>query len=59
MEQHLTTNLFGRVASRGWGAWNALNVEGMPTFVDTEEVEFVYRLISDLREKVRTAKLRS
>jgi hypothetical protein len=45
--------------SRGWGAWNALNVEGMPTFVDTEEVEFVYRLISDLREKVRTAKLRS
>ena len=42
--------------SRGWGAWNALNVEGMPTFVDTEDVDFVYRLISDLREKARTAK---
>jgi hypothetical protein len=36
-----------------WGAWNGLSVGGVPTFVDIAEVDTVYRLISDLREKGR------
>jgi hypothetical protein len=28
----------------------------MPTFIDIEDVDSVYRLISDLQEKVRSAK---
>jgi hypothetical protein len=30
--------------------------EEVPSFVDTEDVDFVYRLISDLREKARAVK---
>lgn len=41
---------------QGWGAWNAMNVGEIPTFVDIEDVDNVYRLISDLREKSRTPK---
>jgi hypothetical protein len=36
-----------------WGAWNSLSVGDVPTFVDIPEVDTVYRLISDLREKGR------
>jgi hypothetical protein len=40
---------------QGWGAWNALSVGVIPAFIDIEDVDAVYRLISDLREKARTA----
>ena len=40
----------------GWGAWNGLGIGGTPTFVDIPEVDSVYRLVSDLREKARTSK---
>ena len=42
--------------NRGWGAWNALSVGSVPTFVDIEDVDSVYRLVSDLRERARTTK---
>jgi len=41
---------------RGWGAWNGLDVGDVPTFKDIEDVDSVYRLVSDLREKARTTK---
>ena len=41
--------------NRGWGAWNGLSVRGVPTFVDIEDVDAVYRLVSDLRERTRTS----
>ena len=40
--------------NRGWGTWNALNVSDQPAFVDIEDVDSVYRLVSDLRERSRT-----
>jgi hypothetical protein len=43
-------------SNRGWGAWNALSVGGVPTFVDIEDVDSIYRLVSDLRERARTTK---
>jgi hypothetical protein len=39
---------------RGWSAWNSMSVGDVPTFVDVEDVDSVYRLVSDLREKART-----
>jgi hypothetical protein len=39
--------------NRGFGAWNGLSVGGIPTFVDIEDVDSVYRLVSDLRERAR------
>lgn len=42
--------------NRGWGAWNGLSVGSVPTFVDIEDVESVYRLVSDLRERARPTK---
>jgi poly(3-hydroxybutyrate) depolymerase len=40
---------------QGWGAWNVMNVGEVPTFMDIDDVDFVYRLVSDLREKTRGA----
>lgn len=40
---------------QGWGAWNAMNVGEIPTFMDIDDVDSVYRLVSDLREKARGA----
>lgn len=42
--------------NRGFGAWNGLSVGAVPTFVDIEDVESVYRLVSDVRERARTTK---
>jgi hypothetical protein len=41
---------------RGWEAWDGMAVGTVPTFVDIEDVDSVYRLVSDLREKARSAK---
>ena len=41
---------------RGWGAWDGMLVGNVPTFRDIEDMDSVYRLVSDLREKTRTAK---
>jgi hypothetical protein len=41
---------------RGWGAWDGMVVGNVPTFCDIEDVDSIYRLVSDLREKTRTAK---
>lgn len=41
---------------RGWGAWNALAVGDVPTFVDIADVDSVYRLVSDAREKLQSVK---
>lgn len=39
-----------------WGAWNSMNVAGAPIFRDIDDVDYVYRLVSDLREKARASK---
>jgi len=39
---------------RGWGAWDGMGVGSVPTFMDIEDVDSVYRLVSDLREKSRS-----
>ena len=41
---------------RGWGAWDGMAVGNVPTFWDIEDVDSIYRLVADLREKTRTAK---
>jgi hypothetical protein len=41
---------------RGWGAWDGMAVGNVPTFMDIEDVDSVYRLVSDLREKSRSSK---
>jgi len=41
---------------RGWGAWDGMAVGNVPTFWDIEDVDSIYRMVSDLREKTRTAK---
>ncbi len=42
--------------NRGWGRRNGLTIGSVPTFVHSDDVDFVYRLVSDLPEKARTAK---
>jgi hypothetical protein len=41
---------------RGWGAWDRVAVGNVSTFWDMEDVDSICRLVSDLREKTRTAK---
>lgn len=41
---------------RGWGVWDAMAVGDSPTFIDIEDVDAVYRLVSDLREEARSGK---
>jgi len=44
---------------RGWGTWDGMTVGNVPTFVDIDDLDYVYRLISDLREMARTSKVPS
>jgi hypothetical protein len=39
--------------------WNGMSVDGIPAFVDVDNVDSVYRLVSDQREKSRAAKSES
>jgi hypothetical protein len=41
---------------RGWGIWISLAIGDTPVFLDIEDVDSVYKLTSDLREKARTVK---
>ena len=41
---------------RGWGTWDSMSIGNVPTFVDVQDVDNVYRLVSDLREKARPSK---
>jgi hypothetical protein len=41
---------------RGWGAWDGVTVGSVPAFVDVENVDSIYQLVSELREKARTGK---
>lgn len=41
---------------RGWGTWDPVSVGDVPSFVDVNDADEVYRLVADLREKARTAK---
>src|SRR5437867_1048707 len=40
--------------SRSWGVWDAMSIGSTPTFVDIDDADSVYHLISDLREKSRS-----
>jgi hypothetical protein len=35
----------------GWQIWNAMSIRRVPVFVDIEDVDEVYRLVAELREK--------
>ena len=39
--------------NRGWGMWDGMNMGHVPVFIDIEDVDSVYHLVSDLREKAR------
>jgi hypothetical protein len=41
---------------RGFAAWSGLSIGEVPTFVDIEDVDSVYRQVSDLRENSRANK---
>ncbi len=52
--------LFARTLSiwsrnRGWSAWDSMTIGNVPEFRDIDDVDNVYRLISDQREKTRHA----
>lgn len=51
-------SVFSGNSSRGrsWGAWSAMNVGDAPIFRDIDNLDYVYRLVSDLREKGRSVK---
>ena len=58
-----SSSLFSRFgassASRGgrsWGSWNSMHVGDAPIFRDIDDLDHVYRLVSDLREKSRSPK---
>jgi len=38
---------------RGWGVWDSMSVGDTPVFIDIQDVDSVYRLVLDLREKSR------
>jgi len=42
---------------RGWGIWDGITVEEVPTFRDIEDVDRIYRLVSDAREKARSTRV--
>ena len=42
---------------RGWGAWDGVSIGSIPTFLDIDDVDSVYLLVSDLRERTRATKL--
>jgi hypothetical protein len=37
----------------GWGPWDSMTIGNAPAFVDIEDVDSVYRLVSELREKTK------
>jgi len=43
-------------ARRGWGPWNSMRVGDAPIFRDIDDLDHVYRLVSDLRERSRSSK---
>lgn len=43
-------------AVRGWNSWDAMVLRAVPVFVDIDDVDSVYRLIYELREKSQSAK---
>ncbi len=36
-----------------WAAWNSMSLGNMPLFRDIDNLDYVYRLVSDLRDKAR------
>lgn len=38
---------------RSWGVWDGMAIGDVPTFVDIEDADYVYRMVSELREKAR------
>jgi hypothetical protein len=46
------------LGARGWGAWDGMSIGTVPTFVDIEDLDTVYRLVSDLREKKTSPSLK-
>lgn len=42
-----------RGRSSQWAAWNGMTIGDVPTFMDIADVDYVYRLISDQREKLK------
>jgi hypothetical protein len=41
---------------RGWDAWDSMAIGLTPIFRDIDDADYVYHLVSDLREKFRSSK---
>ena len=41
---------------RGWSAWDSMAIGSVPAFVDVQDVDSLYRLVSELREKASAAR---
>lgn len=52
----LTSEFFTNNRRNNWGAWNSMSVGAVPVFRDIDDLDYVYRLVSDLREKSHSAK---
>ena len=42
--------------NRGWSAWDSMALGSVPALVDVEDVNSLYRLVSELREKASAAR---
>ncbi|HWH59476.1 MAG TPA: hypothetical protein VN682_17745 [Terriglobales bacterium] len=38
---------------RSWGVWDGMAIGDVPTFVDIDDADYVYRIVSEIREKAR------
>lgn len=45
--------------NRGWGVWDGMAIGSVPVFRDIPDVDSVYRLVSELRDKATAAKSKS
>jgi len=46
----------GTSSSGRRGGWNSMSIGSTPVFRDIDNLDYVYRLVSDLREKVQSSK---
>ena len=48
--------MWGRGGRSGWDAWNGMVIGNLPIFMDIEDVDSVYGVVSELREKATVAR---
>lgn len=46
----------GVYGNRGFGPWNLMAFSGIPNFIDIDDLDSVYRLVADSRDKLRVVR---